>query len=179
MKVRQPDCYSCGNYLPYNKSFPTKAMGLTMHQGECFCTHGKKARRFKRRDPKSKVPAWCPMRKEPCEVRLYGFKSIEDWMLFEQLCRDLNKELSPESWRYALEYEGHTETKASELLERAETESEEALLGVYVPLHYVVEIDDGIRPACFFKTAGGLKYEPFFNTELARKNIKVGEEELA
>lgn len=39
-----------------------------MHMGERFCLGGKKARRFKKRDPAIDVPGWCPRRKDPCEL---------------------------------------------------------------------------------------------------------------
>ena len=42
-----------------------------MHMGERFCTGGKRARKFKRSDPKIYVPDWCPTRKKPCELRVY------------------------------------------------------------------------------------------------------------
>ena len=46
------------------ESLPIKKKGVTMHLGECFCVAGKRARKFKRSDPKIYVPDWCPKRKK-------------------------------------------------------------------------------------------------------------------
>ena len=59
---------------------------------------------------------------------------------------------------------------AKEFLERVEMEPDTLLLGTLVHRHYVVEIDDGLKPAFFYKTAGGYRYEPFFDGNRARSN---------
>ena len=41
--------------------------------------------------------------------------------------------------------------------------------------HWVVEIDDGIKPVCFYKTKNGFEIAPFFDTARARKNRKEEE----
>lgn len=101
MHLRKETCYECEKHLRYMESSPAKQMGVTMHMGERFCTGGKRARKFKRNDPKIYVPSWCPKRKIPSELRVYCFKSTVDWMLHERLCYDLGKEVSPEAHRYA------------------------------------------------------------------------------
>ena len=57
MHLRKETCYECEKHLRYMESSPTKQMGVTMHMGERFCTGGKRARKFKRNDPKIYVPA--------------------------------------------------------------------------------------------------------------------------
>lgn len=104
MHLRKETCYECEKHLRYMESNPIKQMGVTMHMGERFCTSGKRARKFKRNDPKVYVPSWCPKRKIPSELRVYCFKSTVDWMLHERLCYDLGKEISPEAHRYAVLY---------------------------------------------------------------------------
>lgn len=104
MHLRKATCYECEKHLRYMESSPAKQMGVTMHMGERFCTGGKRARKFKRNDPKIYVPSWCPKRKLPSELRVYCFKSTEDWMQHERLCYDLGKEVSPEARRYAVLY---------------------------------------------------------------------------
>lgn len=104
MHLRKETCYECEKHFRYMESSPAKQMGVTMHMGERFCTGGKRARKFKRNDPKIYVPSWCPKRKLPSELRVYCFKSTVDWMLHERLCYDLGKEISPEAHRYAVLY---------------------------------------------------------------------------
>lgn len=54
-KVYQPMCSGCPHDLYYSGSIPQKQFGVMMHCGEHFCTGGKRARRFKRSDPKIRV----------------------------------------------------------------------------------------------------------------------------
>lgn len=177
MTPMEPVCTGCEHNLYYGNCTPKKTQGVTIHLGERFCTCGKKARRFKRSDPKSKVPAWCPKRKTPHELRIYRFKNADEWMLHEHLCYSLNRELSPEARRYAVEFELHTELSAREFLERSACESDAELLGAAVHLHHVVEIDDGLQSVCFYKTANGYRHEPFFDAATALKNkLEYGEE---
>lgn len=169
-KLREPTCYGCPHDLHYDRSDPTKQFGVTMHLGERFCTCGKRAWRFRRGDPKSKVPAWCPKRKEPRELRIYAFKDPESWLLHEQLCQSLGEKMGPEGHRYAVSRELTTQLSAKTFLERCELETDADLLGTAVELHHVVEIDDGLLPAYFYKTTDGYRYEPFFDAARARTN---------
>lgn len=57
MHLRKETCYECEKHLRYIESSPAKQMGVTMHMGERFCTGGKRARKFKRNDPKIYVPS--------------------------------------------------------------------------------------------------------------------------
>ena len=77
--LRCPSCTGCPHDLYFGEAIPKKQFSVMMHCGEHFCTGGKKARRFKRSDPKIAVPQWCPKRKSPCELRVYALKSIQDW----------------------------------------------------------------------------------------------------
>ena len=94
MQLRKETCIGCECELQYTKSIPTKQMGVMMHMGERFCTGGKRARKFKRSDPKIYVPDWCPKRKKPCELRVYCFKNKNEWRLHEMLCHDLGMDHS-------------------------------------------------------------------------------------
>ena len=170
MHLRKETCYECEKHLRYMESNPTKQMGVTMHMGERFCTGGKRARKFKRNDPKIYVPSWCPKRKLPSELRVYCFKSTIDWMLHERLCYDLGKEVSPEAHRYAVLYELHTPFSPMEFARRCNEEPDAETVGAAVHRHYVVEIDDGISPAFFYKTKRGYRLEPLFDAAAARRN---------
>lgn len=167
-KLREPSCHNCPSHLRYEGNFAIKKSGLTMRPGERFCVFGKKARRFQKRDPVTRVPSWCPKRLKTRKARIYGFKDAGDWLLHERLCRDLGKNISPEGHHYAVERELDTELTAKEFLERSVSEPDAALLdGVTLTRYQVLEIDDGLLPAYFYKTEHGYVYEPFFNAKAA------------
>lgn len=176
-KLRQADCYSCPKHLQYNEPMPVKQKGVVMHMGERFCLANRRARRFQRSDPKLKVPAWCPRRKSPCELRVYRFKDISSWMIHEDVCQALNQEVSPEGYRYAVAFDLKTELSARDFWDRCDVDLTSDLLGVAVGLHHVVEIDDGLQPAYFYKTMNGYRYEPFFDAARARENKLNDDEE--
>ena len=90
MMLRKPTCADCPHNLQYMERLPIKKKGVTMHLGERFCVAGKRARKFKRSDPKTYVPSWCPRLKAPCELRIYGFKHQREWRAKTQYCRNKN-----------------------------------------------------------------------------------------
>ena len=60
------------------------------------------------------------------------------------------------------------ELTAKEFWERSLSETDAALLdGVTLTQYQVLEIDDGLQPAYFYKTGHGYAYEPFFNAKAA------------
>lgn len=169
---RKPVCSDCPHDLHYSDNIPKKTMGVMMHFGERFCTGGKKARRFKRGDPKIHVPEWCPRRKTPCELRVYVFKSASDWWLHRCLEKDLGKSLPPKGHSYALVQKRTTELSPREFWKRLEAEPYQDILAVPLESYSVVEIDDGLKPAFFFYVDGGFTLLYAFNAEAARKNKK-------
>lgn len=168
MELREPSCYNCSSRFLYEGKFPMKKSGIMMHPGERFCMFEKRPRRFKKQDPVLRVPAWCPKRLEQRKLRIYGFKSTDEWMLHDRLCRDLGLCISPEGHRYAVEQELDTELTAKEFLERSANETDAELLGgITLSRYQVLEIDDGLQPAFFYKTEYGYTCEPFFNAKAA------------
>jgi len=147
-----------------------KVKGVTMHLGERFCTGGKRARRFSGRDPKFKTPQWCPKRKSPCEVRIYDFCDSTAWYLHERICTELGKDVSPSGRHYKIAMTGQTKLSPKEFSERCETESVADLIGGTVPLHGVVEIDDGIKPVFFYKTQSSFEVVLFDAEHAAKKD---------
>ena len=170
--LRKPTCVGCPHDLHFGEFIPKRQYGVMMHCGEHFCTGGKRARQFKRGDPKVKVPDWCPKRKSPCELRLYGFKDKETEMLHLLLSSGTEGASSPPAHRYALKREMHTELQPAEFWSRCKLEPYSDLLGFEVGLYEVLEIDDGLKPAFFYMTEDGLVLEPYFDAERARKNGK-------
>nr|WP_325212955.1 hypothetical protein [uncultured Oscillibacter sp.] len=149
-----------------------RRQGVMMHMNERFCLGGKKARRFKKSDPQKYVPGWCPRRKNPCEWRLYGFKSHCEELLHFRLCQDIGETLLPTEHRYALLCEGRTDLSPREFWTRCETtlDPTEGILENPVEMYQVLEIDDGLKPAFFYKTERGFQFVSTFRAEIARKN---------
>lgn len=158
MMLRKPTCADCPHNLQYMERLPIKKKGVTMHLGERFCVAGKRARKFKRSDPKTYVPSWCPRLKAPCELRIYGFKNQREWRMHRSMCAYLGEDTSPSAFRYAVRYEGHTDLAPYEFFECCNEKSDDEILGAAVQHYDVVEIDDGIKPAFFYKTEHG--YDP-------------------
>lgn len=168
--LRRPSCLGCPHNLHFGDFVPKKQYGVMMHTGEHYCTGGKRARRFKRGDPKIAVPQWCPKRKNPCELRIYELKSVQDRQMFLCLSGNPDDPLYISEYRYALASSAKIEVTPQEFGGRCQNEPYEELLGVNPPLYSVVEIDDGLAPAFFYKTSEGLKLAPYFRAEKARAN---------
>lgn len=169
LALRRPNCYACPSKLHYAESIPKKQFGVMMHMGDTFCVHQKKAHHFKVRELNS-VPAWCPKSKSPRELRVYALKDTQAWFMHQQLCAALGRDISPESHRYALLYELHTELTAKDFWTQCPQHTASNLIGVAVHRYDVVEIDDGLKPVFFYKTADGYDIAPFFTADVARKN---------
>ncbi len=165
-----PICAGCPHNLHFRDCIPKQQYGVMMHCGEHFCTGGKRAHRFKRGDPKSQVPNWCPKRKTPCELRLYSFKNTNAWFLHTHLCSQQGKTLQPSGSRYALKVETHTDLTPCEFWKRCNYEPCEELLGLAPRMYEVLEIDDGLKPVFFYMTEKGLVVERSFDAAKARKN---------
>ncbi len=155
--IRQPSCFDCDKHFVYQDRYPKRQYGITMRKGERFCLAEKKARCFKSKDAKTRVPVWCPKKIFPRIVRVYGFKDF----LNEMLCIKLSEEMGsyiPTAHNYRLRTSGTTDLSASEYYEA----------GIFqdslTPLpRELVEIDDGVSSAFFFRDGDSLKYLPFFN----------------
>ena len=171
MKLRDPTCHNCPHWVHYGGDFPMKKYGVMMRLGDTFCAFGKRARRFKKSDPKLKVPQWCPRRLPRRKLRIYGFRDAGEQLLHERLCWDLGRDLSPDGHKYTVEHEADTDLTAADFLERSPYEPDADLLGgVTVTRYQVVELDDGLRPAFFYKTEKGWRYEPYFDASSAQKH---------
>ena len=173
IEVPMPSCRSCPLYYVHSWATPIIDRGVVLHYGDRACKGGKgKVRRFRPGDPKNKVPSWCPKRKSPCELRVYGFKSTNDWLLHEMMCRDRGANYAPIDRRYAVVFELETELTPREFSQRCNTEPDAQTIHVAVHSHWVVEIDDGIQPVCFYKHEGRYNVISGFDTKIARKNVR-------
>lgn len=169
---KRPVCGGCPHDLHYVDAIPMRQYGVMTHMGERYCTGGKRARRFKKNDPKSCVPDWCPKRKNPCELRVYGFRNEDEQLMHSFLCMDLGRPVLPSAFRYALKCSLHTELTPQEFWKRYALEPVEDLLPVKVELYHVMEIDDGLKPAFFYRTEQGFEYLSSFNTDKIQKKVK-------
>lgn len=168
--LRQPTCTGCPHNLHFGDVFSKKQFGVMMHCGEHYCTGGKRARRFKRSDPKVRVPGWCPKRKNPCELRIYALKSSRDYQMHTLLSADPNDPLYISEHRYALASSARIELTPWEFWKRCQSEPYMELLGVNVPIYSVVEIDDGLAPAFFYRAKDGIEVFRYFDAEKAKGN---------
>lgn len=74
--------------------------------------------------------------------------------------------------RHPLRYEGHTDLAPYEFFECCNEKSDDEILGAAVQHYDVVEIDDGIKPAFFYKTEHGYELLFSFDAKTAKKNIR-------
>ncbi len=162
-RLPQPTCTSCEHNYYHDKRTSELKRGVRLQPFEHYCLGCKRPRLFRGRDPKHKIPLWCPRRKNPCELRVYGFKSADEWYLHEQLCKSFGKEIPPMSSRYAVRHEQKIELSAYDFWRRCETEPESGLLPEPIALHEVMEIDDGIKQHFFYKTKRGFRIVYGFN----------------
>lgn len=173
-KIRVPGCTACEfNYS--HSGLPQKKYGVMLHAAERYCIGGKRARMFKRRDPTTKAPDWCPKRINPHKVRIFGLKSDFEWFLVESMRVELGTEPAPVAHRYMMIAETTTELSAKAFWVECSYDAGPKLLGVEVPRHGIVEINDGLLPAYFYHCDGGYRYEPYFSPpKLESKQKKKG-----
>ena len=168
--LRAPTCSDCHAYVHNLELTPVTHENTVIQSGERYCFGRKRPYRFKRSDPKRGIPSWCPRRKSPCEARIYDFKSLLNRSLFLDVCCSTGREIGPMAHDYALVKEFRTDLTPLSFWQTVAEGPDTGLLNVPVALHQVVEIDDGIRPACFYKSEKGYQPLIYFNTLIARKN---------
>ena len=168
-RLSPPSCASCEHSYYHEERTSRIMKGVRLQPYEHYCFKCKRPRLFRGKDPKHKVPAWCPKRKTPSELRIYSFRTADDWILHEQLCKSCGKEIQPTAYRYAVRRETTSTLSPYEFWRRRETETESELLPVPITLHEVVEFDDGLKPVFFYKTSRGFKVAYGFKPAAAHK----------
>ena len=161
-KILQSTCKDCDKCMTYSEPHPKKCHGVTMRFGERFCLAQKKAQRFKKSDPKIKVPAWCPKRNSPPIVRVYGFKDENSHIMYIVFEKDSQ---CPSPHKYKVRHEGKTNITASDLLEDIYPRIE----GTTIRYGEVIEIDDGIKPVFLFYTEKYGLNQTYFNKSITEK----------
>ena len=75
----------------------------------------------------------------------------------------------PRESRYAVRFEGTIDLTAREFWRRCNKYGADLELPTDVKLYEVVEIDDGLRPVCFYHAATGYRLATHFEPERVRK----------
>lgn len=125
------------------------------HSGTYYCMKvGKTGRRFRKGDPKTKPPQWCPRRLPSPVCRIYGLKAP----FYEALERESREAFDvkhmkyyfPMWHRYQLRCETDLHMAARPFYEAVQEEPLEAILHTELTPGEIIEIDDGIKPYFFY-----------------------------
>ena len=172
--VKMPTCFDCdAAYLHMGRM--EERDGVLMNPHERYCTGGKRPRRFRSSDTTRKPPKWCPRRKSPCEVRVYGFVSDDERDMHYFFAR-LRGERSPSENSYGLRCQTTTTLSPKAFWrELLAGKTAKELLALDVALYEIVEIDDGIKPVCFYHTCKGYRVESLFKPKKTRERTAVPE----
>ena len=142
----EPNCrYDCPFF---------KTSGTLLSETRYCMKAGRKGKRFRSKDPKSRPPAWCPRRITPPVCRIYGFKdefsaAMDD---DERLRFDPQKRerYLPSTHRYRLRCQGPGMSAGQFYSAVQEDLVETVLPEAHVKPGELIEIDDGLRPYYFY-----------------------------
>ena len=157
MKIRPkvPVCTDCDHVFEYRGRNPGQLGGVVVQFGEAYCTKKKKPRLLKRWHNMLRVPDWCKKRIRPSLVRIYDFASTESWLMHENLCKSLGREIGPTASRYTLSEVRQLDLDAYAFQKQSRTTPVEDILNVHLGLHQVVEVFDGVQSVILYKTLDG------------------------
>ena len=156
--MKKARCAECPQYLQFREKEPRRQHGTTMRPGCRYCLAWKKrARLFKKKDPKIYVPRWCPRRISPPILRVYGQR--EDALHYHSVYTGGRKTMWPNAEGYALRFQGRAvytgrdfysiiHNREQEHRVNAQEISEE--LGAPVSRYDVIEFDDGVKPMFYW-----------------------------
>ena len=152
IRPKVPVCTDCDHVFEYRGRNPGQLGGVVVQFGEAYCTKKKKPRLLKRWHNMLRVPDWCKKRIRPSLVRIYDFASTDSWLMHENLCKSLGREIGPTASRYTL------------------SEMRQLDLDAYAFQKQVVEVFDGVQSVILYKTLDGFIPAPTFDAERARQN---------
>lgn len=138
-----PGCSSCQHYQVVG--------GITRY---CNGFKRRKAKCFKKSDPRLKTPRWCPRRLSPPACRIYGFK--DECSEYMELMRRMDFELerskiiSPSAGHYKLRTELSLGMTAKRFYDVTQEEPLRDILPAEVHNGEIIEIDDGLQPYYFY-----------------------------
>ena len=156
MKFHITPCICCPSYLTYTEAVPTARNGVMMHMGDKFCSFKKKPRRIKTRELKRKVPDWCPKRRSPALVSIYGFKDQHSRQMHE-LYRSMSEHHFPSTYHYERRYKGTMSMTVEDFWRSYENGNPiSELVGEPFGKYEVLELDDGLVHEFFYDNGSGL-----------------------
>lgn len=148
VKVRQPKCTFCPYYHRHAEAYGKKLKGVYLRPTSRYCTGGKRPKVFKTRDPKERIPAWCPRRLSPCIVRVYHYKNPETVFL-QNLLHPSGSVPIISATNYAVCYETRVDITAAEFQKEISILNLSERLGFSLHHDEVLELDDGLHPYFF------------------------------
>ena len=114
----------------------------------------KKPKRFRRSDPVSKAPKWCPKRIDPPICRIYGFKdersACMDFLWRMEYRAGQLKAISPASFHYKFKMEIQLGMTAKQFFGASQENPLHDILPEKVDDGEIIEIDDGLQPYYFY-----------------------------
>ena len=114
----------------------------------------KKPKRFRRSDPASKAPKWCPRRIDPPICRVYGFKdersAYMDFLWRMEYKAGQLKAISPAPFHYKPKTEIQLGMTAKQFLGSSQESPLHDILPEKVDDGEIIEIDDGLQPYYFY-----------------------------
>ena len=176
-RVVAPACWRCDKEFYYDGPVSRYQRGVLMHPGDRFCLGGKRARKFRARDPKCKPPEWCPKRKSPCELRVYGFLDEESRQMQAFFSRLHGPEHTPSNDRYGVRFAGTTDWTPKQFWAICNEYGADLKLPVIIEPFEIVEIDDGFKSVCFYRNYEGFRLLRYFDTAEMRKRVSPPGEE--
>ena len=120
----------------------------------CAGFKGRKPKRFRKSDPMSKAPKWCPKRIDPPVCRIYGFKDERSefmdflWRWKRQSGR--KETVSPHPSHYAPRAEIPLGMTAKQLCAASQEGPLDGILPEKVGIGEIIEIDDGLKSYYFY-----------------------------
>ena len=166
--IRIPTCMDCPCRLDYEGSIGQIRDGTRMKPFERYCTATKRPKLIRKGYMIRKPPSWCPKRKDPCEVRVFGFASDEAEQIHYFHAATSGK-VSPQEHRYKPVFTGTIPLTPREFWRRCHEYGADLGLPTKVELYQVVEIDDGLKPVCFYLTPNGYQMETLFDPNKTKK----------
>ena len=114
----------------------------------------KKSKRFRRSDPVSKAPKWCPKRIDPPICRIYGFKdersAYMDLLWRMEYSSGQLKTVFPAPFHYRLRTEIQLKMTAKQFFDASQENPLHDILLEEVNAGEIIEIDDGLQPYYFY-----------------------------
>ena len=141
-----PGCGQCQHHQ--------RAGGGISETRYCAGFKRKKPKRFRRSDPVSKAPKWCPKRIDPPICRIHGFKDERseymDFLWREEYKAGQLKTISPAPFHYKPRTEIQLGMTARQFFDASREAPWRDVLPEEVSNGEIIEIDDGLQPYYFY-----------------------------